>query len=889
VWDPNFTLGQAVTARPDPKKRAGLDWWSLRTVQRPPVPHVRSNSWVRNPIDAFILARLEKEGLSPAPAADRQTLIRRVTFDLIGLPPAPEEVSRFVTDRTPDAYARMVDRLLADPRYGECWGRHWLDVARFGESNGFERDALRANAWPYRDYVINAFNTDKPYSNFIRDQIAGDLLKPSISDGIKATGFLVSGPWDEVGVSQANATARLRVREEEMEEMVGTVCQTFLGLTVNCARCHDHKFDPIPQRDYYSIKSALEGVHPGDRASISAEQQEKASDISLRIRDARRQIDIMDSAARARLHPDLSVNALPVTPISQWTFETDARDKRGSLNGTLLGGAHIERERLVLDREGAYMRSSLLPHDLREKTIEAWVCLPDRSQRGGAAISIQASDGSQFDAIVFGERESGKWTAGSENFIRTHDLTAPVESSALEELIHVAVVYAADNSITVYRNGIPYAPTYTPTGSTLRTYTAGRAEVLLGMRHTGGGNPFLKCEIKEARLYDRALTASDVALSYRSGPDTIAPGAIDAELTPEERRKKAVLESAIASLEKEMASDTRSTMCYAAVASQPAPTAILKRGDVLSPGPLVSACGLSCVVGPERDWKLAPDAPEAQRRLHLANWIADPSNPLTARVIVNRIWHYHFGRGIVASPNDFGYNGERPSHPELLDWLASEFIRNGGSIKRLTRTILLSNTYKQSSGFSPAAAKNDADDRLLWRYPLRRLDGEVIRDALLSISGRLNPQPGGPSFRPFTEVVDNAHIYTLKDTDDPDSNRRSIYRMSVQSAKSPLLETLDCPDPSTKTPRRNTTTTPLQALELMNSSFVLRQAKYFASRVKSEAGAGVAAEVNRAYLLALSRTPSKLESSRAIAMCSTSGLETLCWSLFNLSEFVYVW
>ena len=889
-WDADATLGGDTT--PGPTRRAGLDWWSLRKLQSPPAPHVKLTSWVRNPIDAFILSRLESEVLSPSPAADRQTLIRRVTFDLIGIPPTPEEVSHFVADQSPDAYAKLIDRLLADPRYGECWGRHWLDVARFGESNGFERDALRPNAWPYRDYVVNAFNSDKPYAAFVREQIAGDLINASRSNGTAATGFLVGGPWDEVGVSQANATARLRVREEEMEEMVGTVSQTFLGLTVNCARCHDHKFDPIPQTDYYRMKSALEGVHPGVRSTITPQQLARANSIREQIRDAQEQIDHIELAAKSRIKQGNVVAAGHETaiPMAQWTFDIDAKDSRGALNGTLVGGARVERGRLILNGDGSFMRSSLLTRDLREKTLEAWIYLPNRAQRGGAAISIQSPDGTQFDAIVFGEREPGKWIAGSETFQRTHDLVASIESAPESALIQVAVVYSADNSIKVYRNGAPYAAPYTPTGTnaTLRTYGAGRAEVLLGMRHLGGGNAFLKCEIEEARLYNHALTANEVASSYHSGPDTVPQSAIDAALTKDERQQLTVLSSSNASLKKQLDSETAAVECYAAAPTQPAPTALLKRGDVLSPAQLVSAGGLSCVVGPASNWDLSPDAPEAQRRLHLANWIADPANPLTSRVIVNRIWHYHFGRGIVASPNDFGYNGERPSHPELLDWLASEFLKRGGCIKQLTRLILLSSTYRESSRFSVSAAGKDADDRMLWRYPLRRLDGEAIRDSILSISGQLNQQRGGPSFQPFTEVVDNAHMYTLKDTDTPEYNRRSMYRMSVQSAKSPLLETLDCPDPSTKAPRRNTTTTPLQALELMNSSFVLRQAKYFAARVKKEAGSDVGREVNRAYVLALGRAPTVTEGARSAELVNSSGLETLCWTLFNMSEFVYV-
>lgn len=891
VWPKGVTLNAAM----QPGKRAGLDWWSLQKLALPAPPKVKNSVWVRNPIDAFVLAKLEAKGLRPSPPADRETLLRRVTFDLLGVPPTLQERAAFLNDRSPNAYEKLVDRLLADPRYGEQWGRHWLDVARFGESNGFERDALRPNAWRYRDYVIRAFNTDKPYAQFLQEQIAGDVLEPRTQEGVIATGFLIGGPWDEVGNSQVNAIARARTREEELEEMVGTVGQTFLGLTVNCARCHDHKFDPIPQTDYYRIKSALEGVRPADRPFLtpaeSSLRDQKLATLKSRIRDLEDRIALLDRQARERVtHTVASVERSAPVPLAQWTFEMDARDQRGHLDGILEHGARVERGRLVLATEGAYLHTVPLTQDLKEKTLEAWIYLPNREQRGGGVLSVQTRDGGQFDAIVFGEREPGKWIAGSEFFRRTHDLPAPPEAAAKDALLHIAITYGADNRITVYRNGVPYAPPYTPTGenTTLRTFPAGRSEVLLGLRHLGAGNGLLTAEIEEARLYDRALSPAEVAASFRAGPEHLSEAQLQSALTPEERQQRATLTAECTHAEADLKQVSEPEMTYAANPVQPAPTCVLLRGDVQSPGAQVSAGGLSCITGLPSSWGLTPDAPEGERRRKLATWIADPHNPLPARVLVNRIWHYHFGRGLVATPNDFGFNGERPSHPELLDWLASAFLQHGGSIKTLHRLILLSNTYRQSSRFDSAAAAQDAEDRLLWRFALHRLEGEAVRDAMLCISGQLNPRMGGPSFRPFTEVVDNAHFYTLFDSDKPEFNRRTVYRMCVQSAKSHLLETLDCPDPSTKTPRRSITTTPLQALELMNNSFVLRQARYFADRVRKEAGPDLNAQVTHAYLLAFGRVPLPAEKARAVAFTHENGLESFCWSLFNASEFLYI-
>ena len=896
-WDGSASL---VTQAKPSTKRAGIDWWSLQKLSRPKPPDTElSDPWVGTTVDAFILAELRKSGFRPAPPADRATLIRRATFDLTGLPPTPTETDEFLADRRSDAYSRLIDRLLASPAYGERWGRHWLDVARFGESNGFERDALRPNAWPYRDYVVRAFNTDKPYLTFIKEQIAGDLLESTdastAKDAIAATGFLIGGPWDEVGVSQVNATARLRVREEELEEMIGTVSQSFLGLTANCARCHDHKFDPISQLDYYRFKAALEGVHPGDRPAISAPMQAQINASNAALKQTQARLDTLEQSVRLRIVASQgnATGRIPgPSPTARWTFETDVREQRSGLDSDLFNGAHVERGRLILAEEGAYLRSKPVPFDLKEKTLEAWVVLPDRMQRGGAVISLQSPDGSRFDAVVYGEREPGKWIAGSEGYNRTLDLQAPQEASVPSELIHVAAVYGTDNTIRLYRNGKPYGQMYTPSPTSaaekqLQTFSAGTYEVLIGLRHRGAGSGFLRGEVEEASIYSRALTPREVQQSFQAGPDTVTETQLLQAMNGSERAERATLLARIKA--DGIAARTASirSICYAVTPAQPEPTHLLKRGDVLSPGEVVSPGAISCVVGPASQWDLTPTASEGQRRLRLANWLADPNNPLTYRVMVNRIWHYHFGRGIVASPNDFGFNGEPPSNPALLDWLATEFKRNDGSIKSLHRLIMLSSTYKQSSRYNPMAAAKDAEDRLLWRYPIHRMEGEAIRDSMLAISGRLNRTPGGPSFRPFNEVVDNAHIYTLIDRDDPELNRRTLYRMNVQSAKSPMLETLDCPDPASKAPRRNITTTPLQALELMNNSFVLRQADYFADLLQKRE-TSEAKQVVLAYRMAFGRTPTAAETDRAARLVQKAGMATLCWSLFNMSEFVTI-
>jgi len=876
-----------------------------------------------SPLDAFISARLVTNGLTLAPPADRATLIRRLSFDLIGLPPTPAEIDAFDADQSPRAYEQLVERLLASPRYGERWGRHWLDVARYTESQGFEYDKLRDNAWHYRDYVIRSFNNDKPYDRFVKEQIAGDVLEPLTSDGIIGSSLLVCGPWDEAGNSQANATQKAITREEEMEDMISVVGQTFLGLTINCARCHSHKFDPIPQEEYYRIKSVFDGVKHGECTIASAAEakarEERIDAFKKEIASAQDVVSRIEdegwNLAAAKQRPGATEPG-PM-PFVRWAFDA-ATDSNPS--GELKGGAAIANGRLQLSKKGAFFQAAPLTRDIREKTLEAWVALADLSQGGGAAISIESEDGRIFDAIVFGERQPRKWTAGSSGFERTRDLNAPEETAPPGTLVHIAIVYRVDNSIAVFRNGEPYGKPYTP-GSPLQTFKAGNARVLLGMRHTGGGKPFLIGEIKQAALYDRALSAEEVAKSFRAAGFSIPQSEVLASLSDAQRAER---DAALAQMKKSqetLAAIMPVPVSYAGTRVQPAPTKLLRRGDVKSPADVVTPAGLAAIVDLEPEFGLAADAPEAQRRLKFAEWLADPQNPLPARVMANRVWHFHFGQGIVATPNDFGVSGARPTHPELLDWLAAKFIESGWSVKALHRLIVNSATYRQGAGgvtsnqhpvLSTQSVKNatatmtslvtaplttdyfrraasiDADNTLLWRFPPRRLEAEAVRDAVLAVSGQLNLEMGGPSFRPFDALKFPANAYVPADKIGAEFNRRTVYRMNVNSGKEPLLDAFDCPDPSVKTPRRGVTTTPLQALGLMNNSFVQRHAGHLAERALKESNNDLSHAIHTAYRLALGRAPTKGETQRALAAAKDRSLTNVCWILLNSTEFVYV-
>lgn len=853
----------------------------LRTTVAPASGH---------PVDAFVQAALREQGLEPSPPASDRELVRRLYFDLIGLPPTPAEVESYLADTAPDRFSQLVDRLLASPRYGERWARHWLDVVRFTESQGFEYDRPRDHAWHYRDYVIRSFNTDKPYDRFMREQVAGDVLEPVTRDGIIGAGLLVAGPWDQAGNSQANATQRAITREEELEDLVSVVGQTFLGLTINCARCHDHKFDPIPLADYYRVKAVFEGVRHGDRPVEGEEERRtreaRAAELQAALRQSESALSRVESAVAKRLAAARSTGTPEPGPVAlaRWVF---GQSDPATPSGTVQGGARLGAAALELPVPGAFFEGPWIQRDLRAKTLEAWVALDDLKQGGGAAISLERKGGGSFDAIVFGERQPGKWMVGSEGFTRTRDVDGPAESTMPGAWIHVAAVFAEDNTVALYRNGEPYGKPYPVPG--LATFKAGEARVVLGRRHEGGGRPWLTGAIQRAALYDRALTPAEVAASHRASGPVLTQAEILAALGEAERTERDAAIARIAELRQKLKGLDRSgPLAYVGTRSQPSPTRVLKRGDVKNAGEVVAPAGLAAIRSIPADLGLAPDAPEAQRRLRFADWLCSPSNPLPARVVVNRVWHFHFGLGLVATPSDFGRGGTPPTHPELLDWLAADFIRNGWSLKSLHRQIVTSATYRQASNARPEGLARDADNRWLWRFTPRRLEAEAVRDAMLAVGGNLNLQEGGPSFRPFTTSEYGATFYHLFDKGDPEYNRRTIYRMNINSGKDPMLDAFDCPDPSVKTPRRGVTTTPLQALSLMNGSFVQRQAAGLAARAAAIGRSDVGASVDAAYRIALGRPATPVERKRGEEAARRRGLSSVCWALLNTTEFVYV-
>ncbi len=872
--------------------RGGYDWWSLQPLGSAEPPSVKRSDWPRNAIDNFVLSKLEQGGSEPSAEANPRVLVRRLYFDLLGLPPSPDEVSKFAADPSDAAYRKMVDRLLQSPHYGQRWGRHWLDVVRFGESDGFERNGPRKNFWHYRDWVIDAFNNDLPYDRFVRMQLAGDVLQPG-REGSAAVGFFVAGVHNTVVGSSERM--RLLARQDELEEIIGAVGQTFLGLTINCARCHDHKFDPIRNTEYYQMIASIDGVRHGERDVTGRDTGKELAAIDLRIAGISKSLAAIESAARESVLAERKKNGKAATvperpqPCAAWEFETDLKDSIGKLHGKAIGGARLDSGALVLDGRGAFVQTEALDRDLTEKTLEAWVILDNLNQRGGGAISVETNNGGVFDAIVFGEREPQRWMAGSNGFVRTKSFQATEEQQANSKPVHVAIVYHADGTITGYRNGAPYGQPY-KTG--FQSYKAGQAHVVFGMRHApAGSNKMLTGRILRANLYDTALGADAVAASAGVESSYVTEAAIIAALTSEKQKQRTELEEQLAALQSERDKLQREakTKIYTVLPRNPGTMRVHIRGSVTNFGDEVVPGGIGSIVGVSGDFGLAKDASDADRRKKLADWITNASNPLFRRVIVNRVWHYHFGTGIVETPSDLGFNGGRPSHRELLDWLAGNFQENGLRLKSLHRLIVMSATYRQSSTPNADAIAKDAGNRLLWRYSPRRIEAEALRDALLDIAGVLNPARGGPGFEDVQSTPNNGTTYyTPIDPVGSQFDRRTVYRFTPRGGRSPILDTFDCPDPSGAAPRRSVTTTPLQALSLLNNSFVLRMADHFAQRVKQESAKDTASQVRRVWQLALCRMPDADEEQLSVQLVSKHGLPTLCRALFNSNEFVMI-
>ncbi len=681
-------------------------WWAFQKVVKPELPPVTQKGWPKNSVDNFILSKLEAVSLQPAAAASRESLVRRVYYDLIGLPPTLEQVNAFVNDRSPRAYADLVDELLASPHYGEKWGRHWLDLVRYAESNSFERDGTKPFVWRYRDYVIRAFNEDKPYDQFLTEQLAGDELADPTHDSVIATGYYRLGAWDDEPADPLTA------KYDDLDDILATTSQTMLGLTVNCARCHDHKIDPIPTADYYKMASFFENIK------------------------------------RYGVRSNESVNAASVR--------------------IMTGGDATEQEK---KRHAAQLR------DIEKQLTEI------------------------------------------------HEKAKP----GFQDVEHEDFKYEM-NQIAILRKRI--------------------------------GKEITKKEFEKFRQL----------LNRQKEVVANPPGSIK-------------------------------VLCVTEKGAKPPETFVRIRGNAHVKGPEVKPGFISVLSPPEPAIESSQESQSSGRRLALAKWIASPGNPMTSRVMVNRIWQYHFGRGIVRTTSDFGFQGAAPTHPELLDWLAAEFVERKWSIKEMHRLIMNSAAYQMASTFNATAFEKDPSNDLFWKFNLRRLTAEEIRDSILAVNGQLNKEKMfGPSVFPIMpkEVLagQSRPGQNWGNSSDEDRRRRSIYIHIKRSLSLPILSTNDAAVTDNTCPVRFITTQPTQSLGMMNSEFTNRQAKIFANEVRQAVGEDRKKQVAMVLGSVMQRSPSAQELERGLDLIQTlmdkedvtpdSAFEMFCLMALNLNEFVYL-
>lgn len=838
--------------------------------------------------------------MHPAVEADRRTLIRRLFFDVTGLPPTPAEVEQFLRDKRPDAWERLVDQLLASPRYGELWGRHWLDVVHFGETHGYDKDKLRPNAWPYRDYVIHAFNRDTPWSRFIEEQLAGDMLFPESPDGIVATGFIAAGPWDFVGHVELpeSKTDGLIARYNDRDDMVMTTMSTFQSLTVHCARCHDHKFDPISQRDYYGLQAVFAGVdranRPFDpdskvharRQSLTAEKHRLENElkkieeqIAALTSDDLRRID----TRRKQLKAELAADSKPATKPRTLGYHSQiasSPDKEKWVQLDLGEPRKIDRVILIPAFEiygghpgpgfGFPPRFRIDVSDDRQFTRRTTVAdetTADFPHPGNLPYSVQPTNAAARYVRV----------TASKLWLRTGDwifaLGELVVMSGGANIAAKAAVTAFDSIEAPPAWGAKYLvdqiSVFAPTGSESQTWLSAL------VRQEQSQSELRQLAAERKRLVDSLIDNKTRSESeqYRSRLTTIK-----SELTalPSPQLVYAASHQFAAEGSFKPANPIR-------------PVYLLARGDVKRPKDLMSPGAPAVFSNSKNAFELTDSDNEGSRRVALARWLTHTNNLLTRRSAVNRVWQYHFGRGIIDTPNDFGHMGSLPSHPELLDWLAYWFMENGESIKALHRLILTSATYRQSSASNPEFAKVDSDNRFLWRMNRTRLEAEAIHDSMLAVAGQLDLKMGGPSIQQFYFKDDHSPVYdyTRYDVDEPGARRRAVYRHIVRSVPDPFMDCLDAADPSLLTPRRNTTLTALQALATLNNPFVLRQAEHLAERLGATSH-DLRTQLQTAYRLAFSRDPTSTELSQMIAYAKKHGLPNTCRMILNLNEFIFV-
>jgi hypothetical protein len=941
------------------------DHWSFKAIESPIVPNLEPGS--SRSIDALIDAKLAENNLKMSPAADRVSWLRRVSFDLSGLPPTPEQVREFTEDDRSDAFERVVDELLSSERYGERWAQHWLDLVRYADTHGFEVNTERPNAWPYRDYVIRSFNQDTPYDRFVREQIVGDALGEDA-----ATGFLVTASVLLPGqIGKDEPSIRL-ARQDSLDEIVNNISQTFLGLSVGCARCHDHKFDPITARDYYAMQAFVAGVEYEDRKLRTPESEKYDREVAA-LRESIAEIESQmtrfvpvarpDTQPRvvnptsnvetfapidakfirftihdSGVHPDLGLIEPCIDEFEVFTARPEVQNVALASHGTKVtasGSQHSESHRLEHLNDGQFGNE------------RSW--MSDTKGRGWVLFELPTA--TRVDKIVWSRDRNGIYSDRLATAFTLEAGLTPDKLTTLSEALplrpalrpamnidRIAPVKTRRLRFTILSTDglepcIDELEVFDLAGENVALASLGAkirtsGDTIVADRHDpafindgqyGNSRSWLSNETnkgwieiefphevdverivwsrdREGKLVDRSPTQYQIETAegddwnlVADSSDRFAAGADSGQsfstvgLSKNDATEANKLSARKMALEKELQQIDIRQFVFAGKFRTPDEIRLLLRGDPEQPQDEVPPAMIEAL----DDLRLSTDTPEQDRRRILADWIASPTNPLTARVMVNRIWQGHFGSGLVQTPSDFGNNGMQPTHPELLDWLAFEFIRSGWSIKHMHRLIVLSRTYRQSSQQNKRAAAIDADVRLLWRYPSRRVEAEAIRDSMLAVSGLLDLKMYGPGYNSF-DLRGGLSGFNPIEKLTLENQRRMIYAHKVRRETEAVFGAFDCPDAGQSAALRRMSTTPIQALNLFNSQFTLDVSEAFAERVKREVGNELCDQIQYAYQWTLNReaTPNELQLIEPVVR--EHGLVMLCRILFNSNEFLLI-
>lgn len=868
-----------------------FDWWAFHPIARPNIPSLElintKDLQIEHPIDAFLRRRQQDRDLSPSPLADRRTLLRRLKFDLLGLPPTIEEMEAFLADKDPEAYRKLVDRFLASKHYGERWARHWLDVVKYADTCGYDKDKLRPNAWPYRDYVIRSINEDKPYRRFIREQIAGDVYYNGQPDGILGLGFIAAGPWDFIGhveVPESKLDGKV-ARNLDRDDMVSGVFNTFCSLTIQCARCHHHKFDPISQQQYYGLQAIFAAVDRAERPYDTDPEVE---------------------ADKAKLLATINQSQAEIKRIED-EIQQDGGDELLKLNQRyeeLKGKAFVKK-----DARFGY-HSQIVKEPFVEKWVEVdlgasqlvshlelFACHDEYAQIGaGFGFPVR------YRVEVFGEASDAKpVTVADRTSVDQPNpgltgvriaLPSPMQLRRVRVTATQLMERANDYHFSLAElrvladNGENLAR-----GAKVKSLDSIEAPARWGRNNLTDG---------EWATYTNPEVAKEFSEVSQRRFDLLKR-----MQTPERIKERDDWRSRLASAEADLKKLPAGKMVYAAAtdfspqgnfkptSGKPRDIRVLARGEISQPRETADPILLPLFDAMTDE--IGTDVSESERRAALADWLAHEQNPLVWRSIVNRVWLYHFGKGIVQTPNDFGKMGSLPTHPELLDWLATEFRDGGqwikrGSMKDLHRLIVTSHAYRQVSDDDPEKSLIDGDNQWLWRMNRRRLEAEEIRDAIMFVSGAMDFTMGGPGYRLFKleRPTHSPHYeYHKFDHSDPSTHRRSIYRFIVRSQPDPWMTTMDCADSSQSTPKRDETLTAIQSLSLLNNQFNLVMAERFSERLIKETNT-LSEQVAMAFEISMQRQATAEDHLAMVEYAERHGLNNLCRFLFNFSEFIYI-